>query len=337
MDKIKAGRPTIDFLRLCYVSGRPPMLWGQHGLGKSELFEQAATEMNIGFLSRDLSLMEPPDLVGLPQCGGDTTRYLPPAFLPRAGRGILVFEEINRCERFMRAPCLQLMTTRTLNDYRLPEGWLPAAAVNPIDENYEVFDLDPALVSRFVQVTLRADQQEWLVWAQQSDVHSAVLNYVRGDPTVFDAPESNPRAWTYVSDVLKSADGCGSHEGLLRSAIIGLVGDKRGSAFLSTLKERLGPLTSDEILSSYLHHQSVCRTWINTGKLDLVESSLLNVKKHLQPRADYEAVHTNRSQWRNLAVFLYDLPGDLHEHAKEYFHERDYAFPRRPRTGGGNG
>jgi len=49
-----------------------------------------------------------------------------------------------------------------LNDYRLPQGWLPAAAINPADADYDVFDLDPALLSRFVRVALVAGQAEWL-------------------------------------------------------------------------------------------------------------------------------------------------------------------------------
>jgi MoxR-like ATPase len=98
-----------------------------HGVGKSELIETAAEEIGIKAIVRDLSLMEPPDLVGLPRAAGKTTVFLPPKFLPTRGKGFLVFEELNRCEPYMRAPCLQLLTARKLNDYDLPEGWLAGA------------------------------------------------------------------------------------------------------------------------------------------------------------------------------------------------------------------
>ena len=46
-----------------------------------------------------LSLLEPPDLVGLPIIEEGRTRYALPRFLPRVGQGILMLEELNRAER----------------------------------------------------------------------------------------------------------------------------------------------------------------------------------------------------------------------------------------------
>jgi MoxR-like ATPase len=121
--------------------------------------------------------MEPPDLVGLPKLDGSVTRFLPPSFLPTGGKGLLVFEELNRCPTYMRAPCLQLLTARTLNDYELPAGWLPVAAINPPDQGYEAEELDPALRSRFVQAVVEPDREEWLAWARTVGTHAAVLAY----------------------------------------------------------------------------------------------------------------------------------------------------------------
>src|SRR5262249_34869085 len=129
---------------------------------------------------------EPPDLVGMPKLDGSSTRYLPPAFLPTTGKGLLVFEELNRCPNYMRAPCLQLLTARTLNDYVLPPGWLPCAAINPAGEEYDVQDLDPALLSRFVVLGVRADREEWLAWAEAHNLHDDVVRYVGSDGKIFD-------------------------------------------------------------------------------------------------------------------------------------------------------
>jgi MoxR-like ATPase len=133
VDAVAAGRPLIDAIKQCFAANRSPLLVGRHGVGKSAVLAQAARELGGRCISRDLSLMEPPDLVGMPRLDGKVTRYLPPAFLPTKGRGLIVFEELNRCPNYMRAPCLQLLTDRSLNDYRLPPGWLPAAAINPPD------------------------------------------------------------------------------------------------------------------------------------------------------------------------------------------------------------
>lgn len=331
MDNIAAGKPAIDFIKLCYAANRSPLLSGPHGVGKSELFEQATKQSRVKIIVCDLSLMEPPDLVGLPKMNGKTTTYSPPGFLPTTGKGILLFEEINRAPRYMRAPCLQLLTARTLNDYKLPIGWLPAAAINPADADYEVSELDPALLSRFVQANVIPDWGQWLQWAQRNGVHPAVVDYIETDVTIFNSPESNPRAWKYVSDVLKAADKNATDRATLRTAVMGLVGEKRGTAFLGAMKNGNPALTAEQILNHYDQHRSQVKQWIRDGKLDTVKASLFSIKKYLQPKADYQRVKRNRKRWQNLAKFVHDLPGDLRDDAKEFFHERDYTFPRRPK------
>ena len=250
--------------------------------------------------------MEPPDLVGLPKLGGNTTRYLPPATLPTDGLGILVFEELNRCQRYMRGPCLELLTRRRLNDYKLPEGWLPAAAINPDGEDYDVESLDPALLSRFTRVIVVPRVEEWVAWGRKAGIHADVLRYVSSDQTVFASPESNPRAWKYVSDHLHAFESHGSDQTTLRAAIIGEVGDQRGAAFLRTLKPKRQdrPLGADDILSSYSKSRSRVQGWIRSGRLDLVTAGLLAVKKQIQAKTDFEAVKHNRRKWANLVRFV---------------------------------
>src|SRR5262249_37155117 len=159
-------------IKLCYRADTPLLLVGRHGIGKSEILKQAAQELRVEYLDRDLSLMEPPDLLGLPRFKGGATRYASPAWLPATGRGLITFEELNRCAGYMRTPCLQLLTARSLNDYRLPLGWLPCACINPAESEYETEVLDPALRSRFVEVPVVADPGEWLSWAEVQGVHA---------------------------------------------------------------------------------------------------------------------------------------------------------------------
>src|SRR6266446_4563089 len=104
----------------------------------------------------------------------------------------------------MRAPCLQLLTARCLNDYRLPDDWWVAAAINPAEDGYEAAELDPALASRFVQIAVVADPKEWVRWARENKVHHKIIAYAEADPTIFEAPASNPRSWVYVADLLKA-------------------------------------------------------------------------------------------------------------------------------------
>lgn len=326
---IKVGRPLIEQVKLSYGANLPLLLVGRHGVGKSESLKAAAAELGIDFLCRDLSLMEPPDLIGLPVSDKEVTRFRPPSFLPRDGKGLLVFEELNRCEKYMRSPCLQLLTDRSLNDYRLPADWLPMACINPAsdDEGYDVDDLDPALLSRFVQVQVEPDVKEWLAWAREHGVHPAVLDYITADGTVFESSVSNPRAWKYVSDVVHAALSSQAPKESLRAGVLGLVGDKRGTVFLRTLKDKVRSLTAEQILTSYASYRQQLQDLVRQGQLDLVKAALLSVQKHMQASSNYDGVRRSRKQWSNIGRFLGDLPGDLREEARRFFKERQYDLP----------
>lgn len=168
MMSLPAGDAVIELIQLARSADQPVLLAGRHGVGKSSLFEEAAQRQGIGIIVRDLSLMEPVDLIGIPRINDDgRTEYHAPSFLPEDGAGLLVIEELNRCPRYVQVPCLQLLTARRLNDYVLPPGWLPCAAINSGDE-YLVDDLDPALTWRFVQVRVEADPTNWAAWARES-------------------------------------------------------------------------------------------------------------------------------------------------------------------------
>jgi hypothetical protein len=329
MKTIKSGRPLIDFIKLCYGADRPPLLIGKHGIGKSEILQQAAEELGIDYICRDLSLMEPPDLIGLPKLDGNVTKYLPPAFLPTEGKGLLVFEELNRCQTYMRAPCLQLLTARTLNDYRLPQGWLPCAAINPADADYDVHELDPALLSRFVQVEVVADHTEWLSWAESRKLHSDVVGYVATDRRIFQ--DSNPRAWGYVSDLLGALEGGkGVKVGkdVLEAAVAGTVGSTRAVAFREFRKGHGGTVPdAAKLLASYGGYRRQVQEWGKEGKTDRLDAVARSIMLLLQPESDYQTIRNDKKQWKALGDFLKDLPPDLADNVRSFLRERDREVP----------
>jgi hypothetical protein len=115
---------------------------------------------------------------------------------------------------------------------------------------------------------------------------------------------------------------------VLWGSVAGVVGDRRAAAFRRYLQDRVRPLTADEVLSSYPRHRPELQEWTRDGHLDLVRGSLLAVLKVLQQRQQYESARRPPA-WSNLAAFLSDLPGDLHEEAEKFFRERDYTVPPR--------
>jgi MoxR-like ATPase len=194
------GEPVLAVLAAAYRARRPVLLEGPTGIGKSQITAAFAARAGIEHRVLDLSLLEPPDLVGLPQLRDGRTHYAFPAELPTAGAGVLMLEELNRAEIPVMQPALQLLSARRLHAYELPPGWFCVAAINPEQDEYQVNRMDEALRSRFLQVPVRADRDEWLRWAARSNVHPLVQRLVREQPEVF--ATSAPRSWAYAGEVL---------------------------------------------------------------------------------------------------------------------------------------
>lgn len=196
------------------------LLEGPTGIGKSEVVRQTAARLGVQTVVLDLSLLEPPDLVGLPVVTAGRTAYALPQALPTDGAGILMLEELNRAERYIQQPALQLLTARRLHEYELPEGWVCFAAINPESAEYQVTALDRALRARFLNLHVRADRAAWLAWAQTNGVHPGVIALAQAHERILD--DVPPRSWTYASHVITAATEAELADGvLMRDALAG--------------------------------------------------------------------------------------------------------------------
>jgi hypothetical protein len=318
---------VVELIELAYRADLPVLLEGRHGVGKSALLTRAAGRLGIDPIVRDLSLMEPPDLIGIPSIAPDRrTQYAPPAFLPSCGRGLLAFEELNRCPRFMQAPCLQLLTARRLNDYALPAGWLPVAAINDPQDGYLVDELDEALLSRFLRIKVVADRQSWVSWGKaEGEVHPKVVEFVEFSQGIFDEPVSNPRSWEYASNFLKTWEVTPGHQELLAAGLAGLVGAKWTPAFLQFYQGGRQPLSAEQVIDRYLAHRASLRAWVGAAQLDLVVASLAALRCHLEAQAVYEEVVADRRTKGNVEAFFADLPAELRRQVRDWLKDRGFG------------
>lgn len=309
--KLKAGPDIHKVLKLAYRANTPTILEGPHGVGKSELAVQAAKDLGIQSIVLDLSLMEPPDLIGLPYQKNERTVYAPPNTLPTTGRGFLILEELNRSEKYMRSPCLQLLTARRLNDYVLPPGWLPIAAINPDGTGYDVQPLDPALLSRFIRVQVVPDVPTWLEWAQDNGIHDVVRQYVGEVPKIFDS--APPRSWTYVSNTLSAYENNKEDDRrILLAAFEGLVGSVHAQALLKIYQTGSSvTIDAEKILKRYPSVKATIVGWAKAKKTDLLDSHAHKVRVALQKSDLCAEIARSKKMARNLRDFANDLPADL--------------------------
>lgn len=304
-------------LELAYRARRPVLLEGPTGIGKSEIVKKLADRLGIAHVVLDLSLLEPPDLVGLPVIQDGRTRYAVPDILPQDGAGILMLEELNRAERYIQQPALQLLSARKLHGYELPPGWACFAAVNPESEGYHVTPLDKALRARFLCLPVRADRATWLAWAQMNDVHPGVVSIAQAHERVLD--DVPPRTWTYVSQILKCLTPAEIEgTGLLRDALSGylpqawveLVVASRG-----TWASRL-PFDVRALLSEYDRRPELAeqvKGFSKTGQTDRLDEITTRLCRLLEGPEAGVLASARQLTLTSFEALIADLPGDQRE------------------------
>jgi hypothetical protein len=320
-ESLPIGPRVEAILEVAYRARRPVLLEGPTGIGKSELVGQVAKKLGIAHTVLDLSLLEPPDLVGLPVIEEGRTRYALPRFLPRDGAGILMLEELNRAERYIQQPALQLLTARSLHEYVLPEGWACFAAINPESGDYQVTPLDTALRARFLQVPVRPDRAAWLAWAGAHAVHPAVVALVRAHERIFEGVP--PRSWTYAASVLSSmrpeelADA-----GLVRDVLSGYLPPVWVTALAASSSLAARPLEVDvhELLREYAPkstHATMVRGWKERGEVDRLDELTARLATILSGPECGVLIAKRALTLPSLEAMLVDLPGDQREVVQE--------------------
>lgn len=242
------------------------MLVGNHGIGKSEILTDYFSGKGMKVVPLFLGQMsDPGDLIGIPNRNDTTgkTEFMPPYWFPLDGKPVVLFlDELNRARPEVLQTIMDLALNRTLAGRKLPDGSRIISAVNAGDQ-YQLTDLDPALVSRFNVVTFRPTAQEWLLWAEKVGVDARVRDFIRENPMWLDKnPDAKEgadtgldktpdrRGWKRVSDILKTA---GDINPIVTKAIAAIVGPKAASALAGSVSARK-ILSGREVLQNFEKH-----------------------------------------------------------------------------------
>ena len=225
------------------------LIEGKHGIGKSDAPKDFAAKEDYHFEPLFLSHQEVGDIIGIPSdiIDGDikiTTWSIPPWLhrinqaAARGQRSILFLDELNRAQIDVRQSALQLVLERQIHEHVLPvvDGFrtMIVSAINPPEE-YQVDELDPALLDRFLHIIADVDYKSWLKWAREHKINQIVRDYIAEHPDKLHwTPEdlsrgTTPRSWAKLSNYIDNIKTI--PEEILFQIIKGRVGVAVGSLF----------------------------------------------------------------------------------------------------------
>ncbi len=275
---------------------------GPHGIGKSHLAAQVADATGRVLIDRRLSQMSEGDMVGLPELVDGVTRFCPPDWYARACKEgvVLLMDELNRATPEVMQAAFQIVLDRELNGHKLHPDTRIIACVNA-SSDYEVNEMDPALLDRFWVTDLEPTTEDWLTWAD-GRIHSMIQDFIRQNPAHLRHTGGlepgkvypSPRSWERVDSTLKAAGLIDNHEGPgFYPLSMGLVGVEAAIAFKEFCRTYEAQVSAEDILNSFTQFRAQIAEFPQDRVTDLIEKVVIHCKEN-----DWKL-----GQAKNLAAF----------------------------------
>ena len=275
------------------------MLVGKHGIGKSQIIESYFVKQGKKVVTLFLGQMsDPGDLIGLPVIDETTrkTDFRPPWWFPENSEAIVLFlDELNRARPEILQCVMDLTLNKRLNGKDLPKGSRIITAVND-GEEYQLTDLDPALISRFNIYNFVPTAAEWLLWAVEQKIDNRIIDFIEKNPDALDSDikeyagfekSNDRRSWQRVSELIVKIE---DFDKTVEKIIAGVVGISTALRFVNFIKTN-HRLDTKQILSDFEKHKSKLEkllihelTVFNDGMFRLVETEDKpeNMKKYVE-------------------------------------------------------
>lgn len=261
------------------------LIRGRHGIGKSWIAYQTAAglawdseanktrplregEKALSVVEIRASQMTEGDLLGLPSpheidINGEKAASLRPfAWLVKACTEpvVLFLDEVDRATTEVRQGFFQLGDSRQINGWKLHPGTVVFGAVNGgvHAAQYQVADMDPAELDRWVTFDVEPSIEDWLAWGK-SEVHSIIWDFVNQNHDHLEHKgEFEPgtvypsrRSWHRLSNTLAKVDMLDEESpnlGLLFNLSHGFVGFEAAVAFRDFVENYERQVTVEDIL-----------------------------------------------------------------------------------------
>lgn len=320
---VKINARELESLLAATPASQNIMLTGKHGIGKSQILEKFFTARGERVVILFLGQMsDPGDLMGLPRLDETTgkTLFMPPYWFPTDGKPVVLFlDELNRARPEVLQTIMDLTLNRMLAGRKLPEGSRVISAVND-GEEYQLTDLDPALVSRFNIYEFKPTAQEWLLWASKAGLDSRVIDFISENPEMLDGAaftredqglEKSPdrRGWERVSKVLQTNEVTP----LLKTVIAGIVGMPAASKFFAVINQKHLPSAKEVLLGDFAKQKTALKKCITPELAAVNESIFRFIETKGYDEKDAAKVA------KNFAAYFEFLSGEKFREAQAHF------------------
>ena len=302
------------------------LMRGPTGIGKSFLGKAISEEKALPFIDVRLSVMSEGDVGGYPDIegmkeSGVMTMCMPAWFMCACKEPVvLMLDEMNRALPGVQQSAFQLVLDRELgNDkdgvpYRLHPETRIIAAVNAGAE-YDVNDMDPALLRRFWVCDLEPTTEDWITWATDEGIDPVLVDFIRQnpahlrvDPTQVEpgtvAP--NPASWhrladTYAHAGISPSQVAGTRPDGFYAIASGFVGFEAAIALTEFVEKYEMVISAEDIVNSY----SDVKERIAEAEASTIAGIIEKVTVHCKDN-EWKA-----KQAKNVAAFAEDLGGEM--------------------------
>lgn len=264
---------------------------GHRGVGKTEIMKQAAQELDEEAKKKDpkdsvecrivnLQFTEATDIC-LPYVEGGKVKFAASdLILPEGGKGILFFDEANRCNKDIRQALITLLQERRVNKFPVGEGWIIVLAMNPLEADgiaYEVQEFDSALEDRIAKIEFKGDIKEFLDFMSKkyTDSHP-VVKWVMNQPDVVDfkgKTRTSPRGLEYLITRIGADNGEIAPDNKVNFSTVAVeIGIDAATVFFNFLNSPEYIKADDILKNCNAEIKGKLKTLEETGKTDMIHS-----------------------------------------------------------------
>jgi hypothetical protein len=312
---------------LAYKARKPLAIVGPAGIGKTSIIEQAAKKLGktmgipFGCTTLIASQKLPEDFTGIPipDMEERVVDFLKLRELPRDGHGLLFLDEMNQADSTVLRALFELLGSRKIGTYKLPDNWNIVAAMNPDGKKYQTTKPTPALRRRLSWVEVGLDVHAFITYAKDNNFHPSVVEYLmKNNDKILNEVSlesgkvfSNPAAWEHISDII-GVMGPDDHVYDLLPLGSGYIGKKFMADFIKYFESYHSQIDPKDILNDYNKVSAEIQSMRDQGRLDyLVQLGNSVVFTMLDIDVKGKDVKKQVNNFRN---FFRDLPDDTAIH-----------------------